>query len=359
MNLKVAFLVAHLCTVFVSADYGDDALAAIKTLQNKWYNSDTGLWDDLWWQSGNMIETIARFGQHDESFRPTAIQIVSNTYAKSANQKGAQSWKNEFYDDEGWWAMGWIASYDLTGDVKYLNTAKDIFEDMTGGWSTPCNGGIWWDKAQTYVAAISNELFLSLGAHLANRVKASEKDEYVNWAQMEWDWFQGTGMINENSLINDGIRTTDCQNNGRLTWTYNQGVILAGLSEMARAKSDGGFIAKAKTIANAAMSKLTVKGILNEPTTDALDDTSGHFKGAFVRGLSTLNENKPRPEVTDFLRRNADSAWRQNKVDNGVIVDRWQGGSSNANTATHASGIDVLVAAAQTELTRSAAMLEL
>lgn len=38
-------------------------------------------------------------------------------------------------------------------------------------------------------------------------------------------------MINSESLINDGL-TSDCKNNGGLTWTYNQGVILGGLANL-------------------------------------------------------------------------------------------------------------------------------
>jgi predicted alpha-1,6-mannanase (GH76 family) len=242
--------------------------------------------------------------------------------------------------------MAWIASFDLTDDVKYLNTAKDIFEDMTGGWNTPCNGGIWWDKKHTSIAAISNELFLVVGASLANRVPEGEKDHYVSWAQMEWDWFKNSGIINDKGLINDGIDQTSCKNDGKTTWTYNQGVVLAGLSEMARARSDGGFISQAYNLANAALSQLTDNGILNEPVGNALDETSAQFKGVFVRGLSTLNENEPQPNFTDFLIKNAESVREQPKVDGGVIVDKWQGGSTNSNTASHAAGIDILVAAA-------------
>ncbi|KAF2036417.1 Six-hairpin glycosidase [Setomelanomma holmii] len=293
-----------------------------------------------------MVETIARFGQQDSSFKQAAIDIVSNTYDKSRNQLGATDWKNDFYDDEGWWAMGWIASYDLTGDAKYLNTAKDIFEDMTSGWTTPCSGGIWWDKKHTSIAAISNELFLSVGAHLANRVSAQEKEHYQNWAQMEWDWFWESGIVNGDSLVNDGIDQTSCKNDGKTTYTYNQGVVLSGLSELARAKSDGGLIAHANSIANAAMAKLSPGGILTEPVSGSLDEQGAQFKGAFVRGLATLNGNEGQASFADFLKKNAASAWSQGKVNGGVIVDRWQGGSSNANTASHAAGIDVLVAAA-------------
>jgi predicted alpha-1,6-mannanase (GH76 family) len=296
-----------------------------------------------------MIETIARFAGYDDSFKDVAVNIISNTYAKSPNQRGAQDWKNEFYDDEGWWAMAWIASYDLTGDVRYLNTAKDLFEDMTGGWNTPCNGGVWWSKDRTAIAAISNELFLSVASHLANRVSGDEREEYIKWAQMEWDWFWNSGIINAEGLVNDGIDPGKCENDGKTTFTYNQGVVLAGLSELARAKSDGGLIDHAYDIANAVMAKLTIDGILTEPVDGPLDEQASMFKGAFVRGLAVLNENEPQQSFTEFIKRNADAAWSQPKVDGGVIVDRWQGGSTHSNPGSHASGIDMLVAAAHVD----------
>ncbi|KAG9383614.1 Glycosyl hydrolase [Pyrenophora tritici-repentis] len=108
-----------------------------------------------------------------------------------------------------------IASYDLTNDVKYLNTAKDLFQDMTGGWNTPCKGGIWWSKDRDAIASISNELFLSVAAHLANRHHGKEKDDYANWAQMEWDWFKASGVIGSNNLVNDGIDPATCKNDGK------------------------------------------------------------------------------------------------------------------------------------------------
>lgn len=301
----------------------------------------------MWWQSGNIVETIARFGIQDVDFKQTAIDIVSNTYDKSRNQKGYKDWKNDFYDDEGWWAMGWIASYDLTGDQKFLNTAKDLFEDMTGGWTTPCKGGIWWNKPKESIASISNELFLAVGASLANRVPAGEKANYQNWAQMEWDWFWNSGVINSDKLINDGIDKTSCKNDAKTTWTYNQGVVLAGLSELAKAKSDGGLIAHAQELATASMSRLSEDGILTEPVAHPLDEQGAMFKGAYIRGLSSLNENEGQQAYADFLRRNADSALARAKDNDGAIRDRWQGGSDGSSAASHAAGIDVLVAAAQ------------
>ncbi|KAF2116690.1 glycoside hydrolase [Lophiotrema nucula] len=353
MRPRISLLLPFLFTTPIIADYESDAVNAIKTLQNKFYDTNTGLWkgttfNQLWWQSGNMVETIARFGIHDASFKDTAKSIVANTYAKSAAQNGG-SWKNDYYDDMGWWAMGWVASYDLTGDVKYLNTAKDIFEDMTGGWTTPCKGGIWWDKKKTSIAAISNELFLSVAAHLANRVPAAEKENYRHWALAEWDWFSKSGIINGDSVINDGIDQKSCKNDGKTVYTYNQGVILGGLSELAKATSNGVYIDAAKKIANGAINKLSSNGIFTETASKdgKLDEQGALFKGAFVRNLALLIGNAGGVDnFKSFLKKNADSAWAKDKNGDGVFGPRWQGPDGDANTASHAAGVDLLVAAA-------------
>jgi predicted alpha-1,6-mannanase (GH76 family) len=54
---------------------------------------------------------------------------------------------------------------------------------------------------------------------------------YFYWATNAWAWFRGSGMINAQNLVNDGL-TAGCQNNGRSTWTYNQGVIIGALTEL-------------------------------------------------------------------------------------------------------------------------------
>ena len=104
--------------------------------------------------------------------------------------------------------MACVDTYDLTGNQQYLAMAKTIFADMAGGWDSTCNDGIWWSKDRGYKNAIANELFLSVAAHIANR-DLSNQMEYLNWANREWQWFAHSGMINAQSLINDGLGTSN------------------------------------------------------------------------------------------------------------------------------------------------------
>lgn len=120
-------------------------------------------------------------------------------------------WLDGFYDDDLWWALGWIAAYDVTQDKEYLTLAENIFNAVATTWGTNCNkGGIYWSWQKDYVNAIANELFLSTAAHLANR--ADDKSTYVDWAKKEIAWFTDSGMINDRGTINDGL-TSDCKNN--------------------------------------------------------------------------------------------------------------------------------------------------
>jgi len=38
--------------------------------------------------------------------------------------------------DEGWWALAWIAVYDVTGNRQHLQAAISIFEDMAAAYGT-------------------------------------------------------------------------------------------------------------------------------------------------------------------------------------------------------------------------------
>ena len=73
---------------------------------------------------------------------------------------------------------------------------------------------MWWAWV-TAQNAITNELFLMTSARL---YQLTGNTTYLKWAQQEWAWFNASGMINDQYLINDGL-TSNCTNNGGTTWT--------------------------------------------------------------------------------------------------------------------------------------------
>ncbi|KAA8577054.1 hypothetical protein EYC84_007065 [Monilinia fructicola] len=222
-----------------TSQYTTNAEAAFKQLQT-WYNTSSGLWSTTgWWNAANCLTVIGDLAAIDSSVKSTVTGVMSNTFTQAqtynlqmtkvvmvnynylsiyGNDTGAlnglalagnipvqasttvnpQGFLNDFYDDEGWWALGWIQAYDVTGNSDYLTMAEDIFADMKNATTTPCSNGA--------------RLYLSVSAHLANRATGSDKANYLTIAKNQWNWFKGTGMINSQGTINDGL--TNSSNNG-------------------------------------------------------------------------------------------------------------------------------------------------
>lgn len=168
------------------ATYVDRSVTAIKTLQS-WYDEPDGLWETTgWWNSANCLTVLGDFlslavdGAEDLNLE----NVLSNTFTQAQQTtqtatktlmkglsrrlfesrytaspvfgdsglaaRGFSGFINNYYDDEGWWALAWVRAYDVTGNTEYLDMAESIFADMQGGVNGTCGGGIWWSKDRKY-----------------------------------------------------------------------------------------------------------------------------------------------------------------------------------------------------------------
>ncbi|KAH7092302.1 glycosyl hydrolase family 76-domain-containing protein [Paraphoma chrysanthemicola] len=267
-----------------------------------------------------------------------------------AASSNPEPWLNGYYDDNLWWSLAWISAYDLTQQKHYLHLAQNIFLAMTNIWPTHCHsGGIYWSWERNYVNAITNELFFSTAAHLANRAhKKSEREYFFAWAERALEWFDRSGMINAQGTINDGL-TEECVNNNGTVWSYNQGVILGGLVEMHRATAQTAtgetYLSRATRIAHAALRQLSdADGVLHDPCEPNCGADGTQFKGVFMRGLQELQKVAPDEVFRDAIRRSAESVWWHNRED-GVFSVNWAGPFIYpANASTHSSAMEALVA---------------
>ena len=323
---------------------------AVRTLQT-WYVPSTGTYATTgWWNSANAITVLADYSRLAKSKEYDAV--FANTFI--AAQRKNPGFLNNFYDDEGWWALAWTDVYDLTGNPRYLAMAESIFADMTGGWNDTCGGGIWWSKDRQYKNAIANELFLSVAAHLANRTSGVSRSEYLNWGKKEWTWFRASGLINSEHLINDGLGSprgktagARCTNNGRTIWSYNQGVVLGGLTELSAADHDPSLLRIARTIASAAIThRSDGNGILQDPCEPRCGADGVQFKGIFVCNLVLLDKASPQAAYKLFIDRNADAIWNDARGPEFQLGQVWSGPFESANAGSQSSALDAMVGAA-------------
>ncbi|KAK5138368.1 hypothetical protein LTR08_003429 [Meristemomyces frigidus] len=300
-----------------------------------------GQWDNLWWNSANVVTALGNLAQADSDYMDTTLSMVEGIFSAAQAANGG-SWLNDYYDDEGWWAMAWLKVYDLTMNDTYLHTAQAIFIDLTGGTNATC-GGQWWSKDRNKSNTINNELFLVVGASLANRVSGNQ--EYKDAATAQVDWLLNTAnLMTANNTLVDGLTISDCTPEGKV-WSYNQGVILGALIEMNKLTGNSSYLDTADKIARGTLDHLTtVDGILTDSAEQ--DDTAAQFKGVFTRNLAYLQAPRGNGNYVAFLRNNADTIWANNRQSDGQIGATWQGPVVNTGAAAQSSALDCLVAAA-------------
>ena len=100
------------------ADFLADSAAGLRTLQT-WYVRETGLWRTTgWWNAANAVTVLVRYSKLSGSseFRPA----IANTFKRNSPGR----FLNQYYDDEGWWALAWAGAYEWSHDARYLEMAE-------------------------------------------------------------------------------------------------------------------------------------------------------------------------------------------------------------------------------------------
>jgi Glycosyl hydrolase family 76 len=332
------------CTAWTRSTWNawDRRTAAATALMMR-FDRATGLFDSNgWWTGANALTALINNGQRSgmTSYR----YAIASTYDKQINARQGQ-FRNEFLDDTGWWGLAWVAAYDVTGDSRYLNTARADADWMHSYWDTRCGGGVYWKTDRTVKNAIPNSLYIQLNAALSRRIGGDTV--YRQRAQAGWSWFAGTGMLNGQNLVNDGLNLSTCKNNGDVTWTYNQGALINALVELNRLTGDAAALATARRIGDAmtASSYLSPGGILREPNEpDACGGDGVSFKGAAIRGLGVLS-TATGGAYNAYLQRNADAAYANDRDSLDSYGSHWAGPFRGTNHGCQHSALDLLNAA--------------
>ncbi|KAI1385995.1 glycoside hydrolase family 76 protein [Hypoxylon trugodes] len=336
----------------------DMARAAVDAMMDL-YDSSTGLWDpnntgSSWWQSGVALWALSEYmlKSGSQDYLDQAENTVDIQRAPlSWWPEGGGDFRADSTDDTGWWALAMTSLYELTGNNEYLTIAKEDEAYMFDYWNTTtCGGGLIWNIPNgTYHNAISNELYLELTAKLHNLIPGDTL--YLNHSLMEWEWFNNSGMINSQNLVNDGLTdNTACVNNGATTWSYNQGVILGGLVELNKATGDSTYLDTARAIADAAINSATIVqgGIVTEPCSseEECEPNGTAFKGIFIRELGKLDAALDDHPYQSFIADNAQTAYENARNGSDFYGFLWQGPYDSVTIGTQEAAVDLLVAAA-------------
>lgn len=322
------------------------------------YDPDKAWFPSSWWNSAVALQTVGDYMQRTGDRR--YLGQLNNTFEKDKGVFPAGvlsgdpllgNFTSRAIDDSEWWGLTWVQAYDLTHDVKYLNMAVTIANYVDGYWDTgTCGGGVWWDGERTYKNAITNGLWIRLTAELHNRIPGDTL--WLGRSRTAWAWFQGSGMINANGLVNDGL-TNACTNNGQNVWSYNQGLAIGAGLELWRATRDPQVLTSVRRLADAAIGPdaLVTNGVLTETcdaTDQTCDDNGKQFKGIFMRYWTDLADTTHDRRYAAFLDQQAASLWDDDRDAAGRLGSRWSGATNDDHPnvfdwRTQASALSVLI----------------
>lgn len=316
------------------------ARSAILALQRYWGLQPPGGRD--WrgtnaWQRVEIVEALLDYSllSGDRSFMPVVETGVRYRDRLEGN------------DDDLWAVIAAVRVHALDGDPALLAYAEQTQQRIVRDyWDDHCGGGLWWNHARTYKNAITNEL-LAYASMLLYR--ATHDQAYLDQAVRTVDWFNASGMINAQHLVNDGL-DAHCANNGQTAYTYNQGVILGALAELYQATGSAAYLEQATRLAMASTALSTTPDhVLHEPV-DAISQDGQSFKGIYIRHLAILARLLPdatqRRPLEAFIDANARRVWDTRDRRTTRLDAYWDGEAGpRYGAAAQGSGIEALNAA--------------
>jgi hypothetical protein len=181
------------------------------------------------------LQSLIRALQHPPNFRltsgsyPQACEWTSTVIATILIDYCHQTADNQYFpdfvafhrhqpvchlitqknDDKLWVVMTYLrgAAYAAGRNeklrAKFLKRAKFFYYQAKWGWDdSTCGGGMYWGQCSRYKNAVTIELYITVSI----RMYEVFGEEWMLAAALRgWVWFQQSGMINAEGLVNDGL----------------------------------------------------------------------------------------------------------------------------------------------------------
>lgn len=166
---------------------------------------------------------------------------------KLQNGEGS-GYQNDFYDDEAWVALTMTRLYNVSQDKKYLDVARELYDDIAKGWNTEyAKGGVAWRKSQPWSknACINGPMSL-----LAFKLyKATGDRSYAEFGLKVYKWLRENLIDLSTGFVADNIDGRTGKVNP-WSFTYNQGTAMAAALEAYRYSGTPDYLADARLVAH-------------------------------------------------------------------------------------------------------------
>lgn len=225
-------------------------------------------------------------------------------------KKNGNRYWNIFFDDMEWIALTFLRLHEATGEARYLESARKLWEHIQKAWD-PENGGLAWKADHLWSKnACSN----GPGNILASRLYQISRDEKeLEWAKKIYQWEKDHLFDPETGAITDHYNERTKRKAG-VPLSYNQGTFLGAAFELYQITGEAGYLRDAEKAATFTITSRSTLDRRNGILRDEGRGDGGLFKGIFFRYFLLLMQEKAlKPELRDqyrqFLYHNAEVLW--------------------------------------------------
>lgn len=345
----------------------------MQTLQGPGFFLDSGSYPSSCQWTSTLLTTLVI----DYSHLTGDHQYLSHIVALF-NKQEVPSLLKQKNDDKLWVVLTYLrgAAYASTHDQQwvqpFLDRALLFYNSASAGWDeSTCGGGMYWGPrgwCWSYKNAVTTELWITASVGM---YEAFGDESMLEAAIRGWVWFEKSGMINDQGLINDGL-DRHCRylsgmlrlprNNGKMIWTYNQGIVLSGLSRLYKHTEDSRLIEAAQDLIDSVIASPLVptdSGVLVESCDPSrtCDQDQWMFKGVFFEhlgyfladiasldGLDVPTRRNLLEKYSGFIAANAYAVWDVARGEDGKVGNWWAGPCGDkvqrqVSVETHGSGV--------------------
>lgn len=338
-----------------------------------------------WWNSGAALTAVAlqlRW-RNTSAARSSSSAALLRTALAGAAKHGRGDFRppmNRYNDDQLWWLWAAVETAaaltdptDAALSAALVAAVRKGIGELRGCVVDACGGrSVTWSRrlektstvssshnattcvptnasAGGYKASIANSLLMVVAARLHEVTGADSEAREL--AVEQWRWLNRSVMRGDGMIV-DGVALTNCTLHNA-TYSYNQGVAIAGLVALHRTQgrsAAAAYLDAAVRIGRASTTNLFVDGggVVREPCEGSgncgCDGTS--FRGPFVRGLADLYLATGDADIRALLNRTMSAALNRDCNAQWQFGLHWNGPNDlPLTTLTQMPTIDLFAAA--------------
>lgn len=272
------------------------------------YRATTDGGKTWFWERAEQMEMV--LDHYERTTNVASLVIFSNVFNGFIADHGTNWSQNEFNDDIMWMVIACARAHQLTGNATFRDAAKLNFDMCYDrAWSTNLGGGLWWKTSNSSKNACVNGPG-AIAAFLLYQIYGDTN--YLSKARAIYEWERIHLFDPHTGEVWDGVNYRE-EINPRV-YTYNLGTFIGAANFL-------GHTNDARLAADYAKNVLCKHGIL--PGYDQGGDGGG-FNGICVRWLARfMRERRLENKYLDWLKRNADAAWKIRRKSDNLTWSRW------------------------------------